>query len=479
MQNYCTYKIFNKFEMKRATGISVVAITVFLAAPFAYAGTLPCPHTWNQNLKIGSAGDDVLSLQKILNCDTDTVIAITGPGSKGNETSSYGKLTALAVVKFQQKYAAEILAPSGLITGTGSVGGMTRAKLNSLCRITLATQSTTASSSEQDTLAVISPQQPKPTLAPAGAGGVPFTNVTLTAGSKDVIVNNLTVQRTGPGVDNVFESVALVDENGDGIGDEKRFNSNHQAVLGDPFTIPAHSSKTLTLVGNMTDDTADYAGQMPTLEVVAIDASSPIEGLLPVRGTGQVVNDTLVIGGATATLSQYNPFTSSNRYINDTGIRFSGIRITANSQEDITLSSITWDQGGTAAASDITNVTTIVNGASYPTEVDGRSYTSTFTPGIVIPKGQTVDVYVQGDLTTTGSNRTVEFDIDSSDDIALTGNTYGYGVGIAAGGNTATGGNSVFITSTGDTDGDEGNPFFAGSVVTINPGTVISIQKAN
>lgn len=338
---------------------------------------------------------------------------------------------------------------------------------------------TTGESSSFDTIVLTNPGQPVHTLAPSGAGGVPFTTITLTAGSKDVEVNSITVERTGPGADGAFDSVSLTDENGDGIGDDRHFNSNHQAVFNESFTVPAHTSKTLTILGNMVDELTDYAGQTPIIQVDAIDASANVVGTLPLKGTAQTINDSLVIGGATAMLSQYDPSTNTNRYINDTGIRFSGIRITANSQEDLTLDSITWDQGGTAGSSDIANVVTFVNGTSYPTEIDNRSYTSTFSPGIVIPKGQSVDVYVQGDLTTTGSNRTVEFDLDGSDSVSLTGNLYGYEVGIVAGGNTATEGNSVFITSTGDTDGDEGSPFFAGSLVTINASTLASVQRAN
>jgi hypothetical protein len=448
-------------------------------APTTFAASTPCPYSWGKNLRAGSVGSDVLNLQRFLNTDPSTMIASTGIGSSGQETMSYGGLTAKAVAKFQEKYSSEVLAPAGLTKGTGSVGPVTRAKLNALCTAATAPIAQQADATAQDMLNVTAGDQPKPTLAPAGAGGVPFTSVTLTAGAKDVTVHSVTVGRTGPGMDGAFDSVALTDQGGNQIGDEKHFNSNHHVVFSDSFTVPANTSETFTIVGNMTDDTSNYAGQMPVLQIDSIDASSPVEGVLPIKGTPQVVNDTLIIGGATAMLSSYDPSTNTNRYINDTGIRFSGIRITADSQEDLTLGSITWDQGGTAGGSDLANVVTVVNGAQYPTEVDGRSYTSTFSSGIVIPKGQTIDVYVQGDLTTTGANRTVEFDIDGSDDISLTGNTYGYGVGIAADGNTATDGHSVFITSDGTSDGDEGTPFFSGSVATINAGTVISIQRAN
>jgi len=87
------------------------------AAPAACAGV-----TFSANLTVGSTGTAVKCLQAILNASAATQIATTGAGSPGSETTYFGNLTKVAVVKYQ---TANVIAPAA-----GYVGPMTRAKLN-------------------------------------------------------------------------------------------------------------------------------------------------------------------------------------------------------------------------------------------------------------------------------------------------------------------------------------------------------------
>jgi peptidoglycan hydrolase-like protein with peptidoglycan-binding domain len=103
----------------------------------ALRGTVPgsstlAPFTWNSPLRLGSTGEAVRELQRFLNQDPDTRVAVSGPGSIGNETMTYGPATAAAVSRFQMKYRSEILSPSGLVNPTGVFGPASIAKANTL-----------------------------------------------------------------------------------------------------------------------------------------------------------------------------------------------------------------------------------------------------------------------------------------------------------------------------------------------------------
>lgn len=95
---------------------------------------------FTSNLMLGSSGSQVLALQKLLNADLDTRISSAGPGSPGNETSYFGLLTKAAIIRFQEKYAGEILAPAGLTRGSGYVGQYTKMKLNVLSALSVVTE---------------------------------------------------------------------------------------------------------------------------------------------------------------------------------------------------------------------------------------------------------------------------------------------------------------------------------------------------
>lgn len=463
-------------------GIPVLLCGITLSPFVAFAETpqSSCPFAWNTDLRLGSIGNDVFILQKFLNSDPTTLISSSGTGSIGQETKHFGALTKTAVVKFQEKYASDILIPNGLTKGTGIVGGSTRAKLNSLCSLPAASpesvSKTVPAISTGDFLKVESSgDQPTAGIAPSNALYVPFTRVKLSAGAHDVTITSMTVKRVGPAVDQDFSNVDLLDEDGSEIS-YAYLRSDHRTVFKDSFVIPAGTSKVVTLAGDMANLT-DHNGESAGLQLESVEADVTVTPFVPIGGTFQTMNSTLAIGTVTATLSPDDPRGDRTRYITDTNVIFSGVRITVGSGEQTRLDSITWEQTGTAGTNDIANVATVVDGVSYPAERDGRFYTSTFPNGIFIDKGNSLDLAVKGDLGTTGSNRTVKFDIYYASDIYVTGTMYGFGIYTTPEDHTDTSGNSVFLTLDGTTDTESANPFFSGSVVTISPGAMTSIGK--
>lgn len=99
--------------------------------------TLASTNVFNRTLLLGMKGEDVRKLQKFLNVNLETRIAGLGMGSPGNETDYFGLGTMRALIKFQEKYRAEILTPFGLIQGTGIWGVKTRDKANNMLGVML------------------------------------------------------------------------------------------------------------------------------------------------------------------------------------------------------------------------------------------------------------------------------------------------------------------------------------------------------
>lgn len=402
------------------TGIALVAFGAVLAVSFAFAASAQAQTSCNftRSLTVGSTGAEVMSVQQFLNANGAQVSA-TGAGSPGNESSYFGAKTKAAVAKFQ--------AANGISPTAGYWGPLTRAAANAKCGTT-----PTPGPVVSGAVNVGAATQPANSLAPQGASRVPFTTFTLTNGSSAAVtINGVTVQRVGLGQDAVFSGIVLVDSNNVQVGTSKTLNSNHQATVGDTFTLNAGETRTFTVAGNMGASLAAYAGQVVGLSVVGVNTTATVSGSLPITGAQQTINATLTLGSVSTSTSAYDPGSATTKNIGDTAIKFSGIKFTAGSTEDIKLYSIRWRQVGSVSSSDLANVMTFINGTSYPTTVDstGKYYTTVFPGGILITKGNSADLYVQGDVVgSNASSRTADFDLDKVTDVYFVGQTYGYGI---------------------------------------------------
>lgn len=81
---------------------------------------------FTKDLTLESQGQEVTELQKCLSKDKEVY-------PEGVVSGYFGIKTKVAVIKFQEKYRQDILAPAGLEKGNGEVKPLTRKKLNEVC----------------------------------------------------------------------------------------------------------------------------------------------------------------------------------------------------------------------------------------------------------------------------------------------------------------------------------------------------------
>jgi len=129
----------NSSPMSVPPSLPSVNLSPMPVAPAVTAPKIPklkstIANTTFGTVKFGTYGSDNLLMQKVFNEDSYTKIASSGPGSPGLETTYYGVLTRRAVIKFQEKYASEVLIPLGLTKGTGYVGPATKKKLREVAK---------------------------------------------------------------------------------------------------------------------------------------------------------------------------------------------------------------------------------------------------------------------------------------------------------------------------------------------------------
>jgi len=112
------------------TNVIIPSTTTSVPAVTSGNGSLVI-ELFNTNLRLRSSGNDVKRLQQFLNAQGFTVSKV-GIGSIGKESTFFGLATRAAVMKFQEKYTAEILTPNGLTKGSGSFLTSTRAQANKM-----------------------------------------------------------------------------------------------------------------------------------------------------------------------------------------------------------------------------------------------------------------------------------------------------------------------------------------------------------
>lgn len=442
-------------------------ITALQAQLAAQTGAAPAATSCNftRNLTVGVVGEDVKCLQQYLN-GAGYKVAASGVGSPGSETTYFGSLTQAAVGKWQ--------AANGVSPAAGYFGSISRAKYASLVAAAPApTTPPTTVPSGTGLTARLASDQPQNGLFGESFASRPFTKLQFTASADgDVTVKALLVERTGQGSDAAFSGVVALDEDGLRLGPAKTFGSDHRLRLTEKFVVKAGQTRTITLGGDSDADQNDYNGQLVALSLVGVETegSVAVNASYPLTGATHTVNSTLAIGTLTLAKGSFDPGSGLTKEIGTTGYIFSGLRLTAGSNEDVLVKAIQWNQSGSAGTADIANVKVVLDGTTYDTTVssDGKYYTAKFGSGIKIEKGLNKELYVKGDVA-DGSARTIDFDLYRYADLQVLGLTYGYTLLPSATETTAD--------NDDDSEFQDAEPRYDGSQVQIAAGT-ITVQNA-
>jgi len=284
-------------------------------------------------------------------------------------------------------------------------------------------------------------------------------------------MDSVTVERRGLSANTAISGIILIDDSGTQYGLAKTLNSNNQARVGAKVTIPAGTSMTFVIAGNMPATNDARAGEVMALAVIGINTSATVTGSLPIVGAHHTINATLAIGSITAARGALDPNTSSTKEVGTTNHTFAAIKLTAGSAEDIRLHSVRFNQSGSATAEDLENIVIIVDGVTYPSvaSTDGKYFSANFSGGILIKEGLTKEISIKGDVV-SGSDRTVLFDIYQDTDVYVTGETFGYGITpVEDATATASDTSSQFTTGT---------PWYDASKVTVGTGS-LTVSSTN
>jgi len=376
-------------------------------------------------------------------------------------------LTFAAVVKFQEKYAPEILATYGLTTGTGFVGTTTRAKLNTFlgevppgcdCTAWIAgscvgsirqyTRTCTPAAcaaetkSEADATCAVAAGL---TLALASdtpvAGSVPnngnanFTKFSIANGnSSEASISKLYVTRTGLASNSAVENIKIIDAaTGAYHGSIGSLNVDNRALI--TFTpslkIAAGATRNFFIRGGIVSSTTTApAGNTVAL---GLASASDIISDTTVSGTFPITGNQMTIVSLTIGLATMDDITTvdSQPDIGDTDVVASEFTITAGSTEAITVEQITAMESGTASLTDTTNIElySVTQAKSLGTvsawDAEGRATWADL--GIVIGKGENHRFKIMMDVA-NGSGLTFTTDLEDGSDwlVTVKGNTYGF-----------------------------------------------------
>ncbi|MBI4138347.1 MAG: peptidoglycan-binding protein, partial [Candidatus Wildermuthbacteria bacterium] len=461
------------------------------SAPAACSGV-----TFSANLTVGSSGVAVKCLQALLNQSADTQVAATGAGSPGNESMYFGPATRAAVIKFQDKYASEVLAPANLTAGTGFVGASTRAKLNMMltgaapitpapvsglpagCTTTAGYSPTTGVKCDTVTVTPPAPVSGLPagctttagystttgakcdsTTTPAPTTGAysvmaassnpasgtlgassaynTVVAVQVSGGNTGATVSSVTVERYGLSVDTQVDGVLVVDETGKRHGNVLTLADGKVTIpfTDNPIVVPAGGSAVIRVQTHI-----DSTGSSGTIGFKVTEMSGTPAGLPVMGNLNTMTATTSTLGTLTVDRVTVSSGADVNVDVNQTDYVLTKFRLTAGANEAIKVSRINLFQNGTAADADLINFELLdPNGNILATVAKASDKMVDFALAnpYEIGKGLVRDLTVRVDVN-GGTSRTGQLVVQNDYDVQVIGASTGLGILPTAGPTTDT-----------------------------------------
>ena len=315
-------------------------------------------YTFARNLTVGSAGADVKNLQIVLNSNAATRVAVSGAGSPGKETSTFGPATKAAVIKFQ---VLKSVTPA-----VGYVGPQTRAKLALV----------SAGPAVVVTPVVTTPGTTPVIVVPTGSGlrvslAADSANTALVAGqaigelgkftfvnptAAPITITNLAFMRTGASSDSTLSNIYLyqgANRLTDAAGlSNSLFNFNASAGI---VTIPAGSSVSLSV---RADIAAGTSGQLVGVQLKSVGSNGSVDSgvVFPISSYSQTISSASI---GTAAFTYTGPSNASENPTSDVRVFESSVVISTHAAR---LESIAFENRGSSNDADFTNLRLFVDG---------------------------------------------------------------------------------------------------------------------
>ncbi|MHA1482288.1 MAG: hypothetical protein ACTSQA_02480, partial [Candidatus Heimdallarchaeaceae archaeon] len=352
----------------------------------------------------------------------------------------FGPITKAGAIKFQEKYADDVLAYWGLTSGTGYVGQTTRDKLNSL----LETAGEEPADDDDDdgevpagdglTIAFADDNPGATTIvaddtsAQGAQSMIPFLKVKLTNGdSSEVKVTQISFKRSGISADADISQSYLYE--GDTLLAEYSAYSNSILTFSNSaglVTIPAGESKIVTLKADLADGTGSGKTMRFSIDSASdvVSDASAVEGSFGLVGSYMSTASTADLGQLTVA-NVTDPSTAVDPQEGFDVFNFSLV----GSDQKVEVRKLKFTNIGSTAYNDLANFK-LYDGATQVGDVIANMETDktvTFDLSddpIVIDKGITKTMYLKADIV-GGTNRTFQFSFQNMTDITVYDTQYG------------------------------------------------------